>query len=138
MKRSVAREIAMKMVFSEMFGGQYTLEAVQELPETVDAQPEVNQSFSEEIAAGVKETVEELDAIISEHAIGWTIERISKVDLAILRVALYEMLYRDDVPTGAAINEAVELAKRFGGDKSYSFVNGVLGAAAKKIEEAEA
>ena len=127
MKRSVAREIAMKMVFSEMFGGQYTLEAVQELPETVDSQPEVNQSFAEEIAAGVKETVEELDAIISEHAIGWTIDRISKVDLAILRVALYEMLYRDDVPTGAAINEAVEIAKGYVEEDVVKFVNGILG-----------
>ena len=79
--------------------------------------------------------MEELDALIASHAIDWSIDRIARVDLCILRVALYEMLYRSDVPSGAAINEAVELAKRFGGEKSYAFINGILGVVARELEK---
>lgn len=80
-------------------------------------------------------TLGEVDALIAENTVDWSIDRISRVDLAILRVAVYEMLYREDVPTGASINEAVELAKRFGGERSYSFVNGILGTIAKTLPE---
>jgi len=135
MNRSIAREVAMKLVYSEMLGGGDTLEAVVEKSEITEHLSTADRSFAEDVAAGVAEKTEELDIIISQYAIGWTLERIAKVDLAILRLALYEMLYREDVPTGAAIDEAVELAKRFGGDRSYSFVNGILGAAAKQLEE---
>lgn len=67
-----------------------------------------------------------IDEQINAKAKGWTTERMAKVDLTIIRLAVYEILYDEDVPTGVAINEAVELAKKFGQDESYSFVNGVL------------
>ena len=75
--------------------------------------------------------MERIDAMISAHVTGWTFERIAKVDLSILRLATFELLYRDDIPEGASINEAVELGKRFGGEKSAKFINGVLGAISK-------
>ena len=76
----------------------------------------------------------ELDDLVKKYAKDWSIERISRVDLSILRIAIYEMLFRrEDVPTGAAINEAVELAKRYGGERSYAFINGILGSVAKEI-----
>ena len=68
------------------------------------------------------------------HAQGWTLERIARVDLAILRLALFEMFYREDVPTGVAINEAVELAHAFSGGKAASFINGILGTIAREAE----
>lgn len=68
----------------------------------------------------------ELDVQINEHAKGWTTDRMAKVDLTIIRLAVYEILFDESVPTGVAINEAVELAKKFGQDSSYSFVNGIL------------
>lgn len=71
--------------------------------------------------------VEEIDAILNEKTTGWKTTRMSKVDLTILRLAVYEMKWDDDVPTGVAINEAVELAKRFSGEEGPAFVNGVLG-----------
>ncbi len=74
----------------------------------------------------VREKVPELDERINAVAKGWTTERMSKVDLTIIRLALYEMLYEEDVPEKVAINEAVELAKKFGGEDSSSFVNGIL------------
>lgn len=74
----------------------------------------------------ISEKLQEIDARLNEKASGWDTGRMSKVDLTILRLAVYEISYDEDVPTGVAINEAVELAKKFGQDASSSFVNGVL------------
>ena len=68
----------------------------------------------------------EIDKAINERTKGWTTERMSKVDLTIIRLGVYEIMYDDEVPEGVAVNEAVELAKKFGQDESYSFVNGVM------------
>lgn len=73
----------------------------------------------------------EIDEIINKNAVGWTTERMGKVELAIIRVAVYEMEFDEDVPQSVAINEAVELAKKFGQDESASFVNGILAKIAK-------
>ena len=72
------------------------------------------------------EQLDELDAMINKQAKGWTTQRMGKVDLTILRLAVYEIAFDEDVPAGVAINEAVELAKRFGQEESSGFVNGVL------------
>ena len=74
----------------------------------------------------IMEKLSEIDEKINEKAKGWTSDRMGKVDLTIIRLAVYEIMYDEDVPTSVAINEAVELAKKFGKDESYSFVNGVL------------
>ena len=74
----------------------------------------------------IMEKLPELDAQINEHAKGWTTDRMAKVELTIIRLAVYEILFDESVPTGVAINEAVELAKKFGQDSSFSFVNGIL------------
>jgi len=76
--------------------------------------------------AKIIEKKSELDSLIDEKAEGWDVKRMGKVELAVLRLALYEMKYDEDVPTGVAINEAVELAKKFGQDNSGSFVNAIL------------
>lgn len=73
----------------------------------------------------------EIDEIINKNAVGWSTERMGKVEVAIIRVAVYEMLFDEEVPQSVAINEAVELAKKFGQDESPSFVNGVLAKIAK-------
>ncbi len=72
------------------------------------------------------EKLDEIDAMINQQAKGWTTQRMGKVDLTILRLAVYEIVFDEDVPAGVAINEAVELAKRFGQEESSGFVNGVL------------
>lgn len=74
----------------------------------------------------IDENLEELDKILSESATGWKLNRMGKVELAILRLAVYEIKMDEDIPNGVAINEAVELAKKFGGDDSPAFINGVL------------
>ena len=83
----------------------------------------------------VLEKLDEIDALLNETSNGWKTKRMSRVDLTALRLAVYELKYDKDVPTGVAINEAVELAKRFGGETSGSFVNGILGKIANSESE---
>ena len=131
-KRSVAREVAMKLVFSQLLGGEDTAEAVLEKSGLDIGLDEENLAFANDVYNGVEDHIPELDELVAEYSKDWTIDRIGRVDLSVLRVAMYEIMYREDVPVAAAINEAVELAKRFGGERSYSFVNGILGSFAKE------
>ena len=84
--------------------------------------------FTRELAEGAAREQSELDAIIERHAVGWTVDRIAPLERNILRVALYELLRRDDVPAEVAIDEAVEAAKELCGAEAPGFINGILGA----------
>lgn len=99
----------------------------------MEAQEERTPKVKDEDAAYIStksnkiiEKLDEIDEMINKQAKGWTTQRMGKVDLTILRLAVYEIVFDEDVPTGVAINEAVELAKRFGQEESSGFVNGVL------------
>lgn len=83
--------------------------------------------FTAELVSGVSEHLEEIDRRIGNHAIDWTVARMASVDRAILRLAVYELLYREDIPTAVAIDEAVRAAKRLSTKESSGFVNGILG-----------
>ena len=135
MSRTTAREVAMMMHFSNLLGGEDTPEHVCEKAELLGTPlDEEDLLYVNQMLECVKEHTEEIDEFVSRYSKDWMIDRIARVDLSILRVAIYEMLYRkEDVPTGAAINEAVELAKRYGGERSYAFVNGILGSVAKEL-----
>jgi len=105
------------------------------------------ENFSEEGASepdfilgevyGVYENLEAIDGHIAETSSAWDISRISKIDLAIMRLAVYEILYDDKIPDGTSINEAVELAKAFSAEDAGKFVNGVLGKIVRKLKEGE-
>ena len=84
------------------------------------------EAYAVRLACGVEEEQEHLDAVLSEVSVGWPVHRMSTVDRSILRLALYEMLYVDDVPPDVAVNEAIELAKGFSGEEAPAFVGGVL------------
>ena len=134
MSRTTAREVTMMMHFSNLLGGEDTPEYVCEKAELAGSLDEEDLLYVNQMLEGVDAHTPQLDEYVSRYAKDWTIDRIARVDLSILRVAIYEMLYRkDDVPAGAAINEAVELAKRYGGERSYAFVNGILGSVAKEL-----
>ncbi|MCP3887505.1 MAG: transcription antitermination factor NusB [Desulfobulbaceae bacterium] len=92
-------------------------------------------SYAAELLAGVTINLTEVDAIISEAASNWRISRIAATDRNLLRVAVYEMVHRDDVPGQVAINEAVEIAKRFAGEESPKFINGILDAVLTKLKK---
>lgn len=130
MSRTAARETAIRLTYQWQLGGESGLEAINETIET-DRLDSDDFSYIEQVLEGVTTSAEDLDNRITSLKGNWKVERIAKVDLAILRVAIYEIFYRDDVPTGVAINEAVELAKRYGGDQSGRFVNGILGGIAR-------
>jgi transcription antitermination protein NusB len=84
------------------------------------------EDYAVRLARGVEEEQEQLDRLLSEVSVGWPVHRMNAIDRTILRLALYEMLYVDDVPPDVAVNEAVELAKGFSGEEAPAFVGGVL------------
>jgi N utilization substance protein B len=94
--------------------------------------------FTRELAEGAEDRRDELDAAIARHAEGWELERIAPLERSIMRVALYEVSYRDDVPTEVALDEAVGLAKRYCGADAPGFVNGILGAAVRATVKGKA
>ena len=99
-----------------------------------EEQPEID-AFGRQLLTAVQDHAQELDAIITDHLKGWTLSRVPRVSLVALRLALAEMLYGNERKTGVAINEAVELVKKYGSDNDYQFVNGLLGAVAREREE---
>ena len=135
MECSLAREIAMKMLYAVSLGGGETMDEVLEQSELKTTLSDRDKSFLEDLTLGVPAHREELDETIGKYAQGWALNRLAKVDLTILRMAVYELLYLPRVPVGATINEAVELAKKYGEDKSAGFINGILGSVARELQK---
>ena len=127
MKRSELREHLFLMLFCKDFHETEELEEqAQFYLESLEEPKEKDMEYLEKRFADVLKVVEEIDAKIEESSKGWQLKRIGKVELTIMRLAVYEIKYDEEIPTGVAINEAVELAKKFGEDNSGSFVNGIL------------
>ncbi len=95
----------------------------------------VDQVLAEDIIRGVKENIDYIDSLVEKHAPEWPIDKISKIDLVILRIAIFELLFKENIPEKVAIDEAVELAKEFGNETSSKFVNGVLGTIAEEKKD---
>ena len=134
MTRKEAREQAFAIVFENSFhseGLDYILENAKDGRDLVLK----DGSFEKELAKTTIEKIDEIDSIISSSSTHWKTERIARATLAILRIAVCEMYFFDDIPESVSINEAVELAKAYGGDEDPGFVNGVLGAIYKKKHE---
>lgn len=130
MARPIAREAAMQLVFEQIFGGEGETQALVDL---IDYNPgESDRQYIDMVVAGVKEHASELDSEISACLRGWTIQRLSRVDLAILRLSVFEMKYAQ-LPAAVSINEAVELTRKYSSESSCSFVNGVLGTISRKL-----
>ena len=130
MNRREARERAFQLIYEMSAQTDKTTEAL--ISDTASGQDFRPDDYIRGAVAGVREKTDELDALISGCAVGWRIERMSAVSLAILRLAVYEMLYVDDVPFSVAINEAVEAAKKYDHGSAPKFINGILNAVAVK------
>ena len=126
MRRSKVREHIFKMLFSIGFDAADADEQIELYLEQVEEASEEERGYMRKKVKDIAAHEEEIDAMINEHTTGWKTGRMNKVDLSVLRLAVYEMKWDDEVPVKVAINEAVELAKKFGGDDSPAFVNGVL------------
>lgn len=140
MTRNTAREIAMHLVYERSFttmpieeflSQRLTEENFSQLAPECDLYEEqpgqTQRAYIARLVAGASEHAAELDAYIEKYAQGWRFERISLVASAIMRVAMFEIMYMPDIPAGAAINEAVEITKRYEEPETAKFVNGILG-----------
>ena len=127
MTRRELRENTFKMLFRKEF---YPVEELEEqfeyFTESLENLSDTDREYIHNKAFGTIGKIDEIDYVIAGVAEGWKINRMSKVDLTIMRLAYYEMKFDDDIPVIVAINEAVELAKKYGGDDSSSFINGIL------------
>lgn len=135
MKRRDARKQAFFLIFEMSFNGN----SIESILESAQLAREIEiDNFAKEVFNGFLQHSEEIDSIIEKNIIGWKKNRISRVSNALMRVAVFEMLYLDNIPTSVSINEAVEIAKIYGGNDDASFINGVLGAIAKDISKKDA
>ena len=132
MQRKQARENAFMLIFESVCKSDETAEEI--FTKATELRGLEHDDYVKSVFFGSYENKAEIDAAIEKHLTGWKKSRISPVSMAILRLAAYEMLYITDIPAKVSINEAIELAKRFDDEKSYSFVNGVLNALAAEAE----
>lgn len=131
--RHEARKLAMGSIFCWLFAEGNEMDCMELTKNLLSLDTKTaDLELAEEIVEGVKKNLGEIDNIIRECAPEWPLDKIAKVDLVILRIAIYEALYKDVTPHKVAIDEAIELAKEFGNDTSSKFVNGVLGSAVEK------
>lgn len=150
MSRITARSAVMQMIYESLAGGEGGEETLQmvydELRENgvpgvekiEDNEPgKADRAYITRVLDGVMNNLDELDAEITAASRGWTIQRMPKVDLTILRLATWEILHEDKIPGSVSINEAVELASRYSEPSSGRFINGVLGTILRKKEAAE-
>ena len=148
MTRGNARELAVHLIYGREFTGEEPeqvvsvrldkdyYEKLKDENEIYSDRPSRGQlRYIDSVVSGVANRVDELNGTISKYSIGWDIKRISRLNRCVLQLAIYEILYVEDVPTGVAISEAVRLAKKYDSDDSASFVNGILGSFARSLTE---
>ena len=144
MTRANARELAVHLIYAREFTGEepeqvisgrlskeyYSLLAAENQIYT-DRPSGTQRAYIDQVVSGVANRADDLNALIQQYSIGWDVSRISRLARAIMQLAIFEIQYVDDVPTGVAINEAVRIAKLYDGEDAGSFVNGILGAFAR-------
>lgn len=146
MTRANARELAVHLIYAWEFSGdepeqviatrlekEYYSKLSVENPVYDDRPSHAQKAYIDSVVLGVANRVEELDETIGKFSIGWDVSRISKLTRAIMQLAIFEILYMEDVPTGVAISEAVRIVKLYDGDDASAFVNGILGAFGRSI-----
>ena len=146
MTRGNARELAVHLIYAREFTGEepqqvvatrlekeYNANLAEENQVYSDRPSRAQVAYLDSVVSGVANRTQELNDTIQKYAIGWDISRISKLARTILQLAIFEILYVEDVPTGVAISEAVRIAKMYDGDDTGAFVNGILGAFAREL-----
>lgn len=150
MTRADARELAVHLIYGREFTGEepehvvavrlkkeYYAQLAHENEVYADLPSKKQLNYIDTVVAGVANRADELNEQIGKYSIGWDVSRISRLTRAILQLAIFETLYMDDVPVGVAVSEAVRLAKKYDGDDTGAFVNGILGSFAKAQEQKE-
>ncbi len=150
MTRANARELAVHLIYGREFTGEEPEQvvsvrlnkeyyaALSQENEVYSDRPSRSQlSYIDTVVSGVANRADQLNSEISRYSIGWDISRISRLTRAVLQLAIFEILYVEDVPTGVAVSEAVRLAKKYDGDDTGAFVNGILGSFARGLDKKE-
>ena len=130
MTRKQAREETFILIFEKQFSDNSVEEILELAQEVRDINPD---DYMKKVFFGVYQNKDEIDNIISNNAIAWKIDRISKTALALLRLCIFEMKFCDDIPVSVSINEAVELCKKYAGKEDSSFINGILSSVSKTL-----
>ncbi len=146
MTRANARELAVHLIYAQQFTGEepeqivafrlqkeYYEKLSQENQVYTDRPNKYQVAYIDTVVAGVVNRIDQLNDTIQSFSIGWDISRISKLTRTIMQLAIFEILYMEDVPTGVAISEAVRIAKMYDGDDTGAFVNGILGSFARSL-----
>lgn len=126
MGRIIAREVTMKLLYQMEVNNDYSEEGIKVFFENNDLSDD-EKDYVEHAIDSVLSNLDTIDENIEKHTKGWKINRLAKVDLAVLRIAIYELLFRKDIPIEVCINEAIEICKKYSTDESSRFINGVLG-----------
>lgn len=150
MTRANARELAVHLIYGRDFTGEepeqvVSIRLANEYYEKLSQENDIYSerpgsreiAYLDKVVSGVANRSEDLNAMIQKYAIGWDISRISRLTRAIMQLAIYEIQYVEDVPTGVAVSEAVRLAKKYDGDDTGAFVNGILGSFARSLNAEE-
>jgi transcription antitermination protein NusB len=130
MSRKTARETAMKTLFQMEINEEYELDRIN-MGDKEDIE-ENDIKYMEGLIRGVVSNLDKIDKTIEKYSKSWKLSRLPKVDLSILRIALYELMYLEDIPMQVSVNEAVEIAKKYSTGESSKFINGLLGAYIKE------
>lgn len=127
MNRRKSREIAMKLLFEMSINKEKYEDIIENFKENTDVDlKDVDMSYIIKVLAGVHENITEIDKNIEVHLVKWKLNRLSKMNLAILRISTYEILFEEEIPGKVSVNEGIELAKKYGEDSSPAFINGIL------------
>ncbi len=150
MTRGNARELAVHLIYGREFTGEepeqivsarldkdYYAKLSQENAVYEDRPSRAQVAYLDKVVIGVANRADELNEIIGKYSIGWNVSRISRLTRCILQLAIFEILYVEDVPTGVAISEAVRLSKMYDGDDTGAFVNGILGSFSRSLNTQE-
>jgi len=150
MTRANARELAVHLVYSQSFTGEepdklitarldkeYYSKLSAENDVYADRPSKVQMAYIDNVVSGVANRLEDLNEQIQKYSIGWDVSRISRLARTIMQLAIFEILYVADVPTGVAVSEAVRIAKKYDGDDTGAFVNGILGSFARSLPTEE-
>jgi transcription antitermination protein NusB len=136
MSRKIARETAMKLIYQMDIGGASPEEIMRDFDENYEGKELglEERVYIENCLVGTFKELQNIDTLIEKYAKEWKINRIAKVDLSIMRLSIFEIINREDIPNAVSVNEAIELAKKFGGENSSTFINGILGNIMKEYE----
>lgn len=125
-KRTKAREYALQILYAIDITKEDPITCIERFWDSTDEPSGDVKEFTGEIVTGVFDKRDNIDKLISKHATNWQLDRMAVIDRNVLRLATYELLFREDIPPKVSINEAIDIAKKFGGNDSGKFVNGVL------------